>query len=160
MKGKRRKVPLRRRTEERTKSEDRKRKRRPKANEWKFQKMNSKVVVAGGPPSEERKGPARRLVGKNPLCALRKPSPFSFTAGTRPEEKKKPGIIRIYMGESPGRTSLTESLPMRHAPRKRARRPEDAQSRREKKWMRPTYKLAKLGLTSWPGVGNKSTSWF
>ena len=33
---------------------------------------------------------------------------FPFDAGTRPEEKKK-RIVRIYMGESPGRTSLTES---------------------------------------------------
>ena len=89
-KRKRNRDALRRRTEERSeeripkeKSEDRKR------MSGNFQKMNSKVVVAGGPPSEEGKGPARRLVGKNPLCALRKPSPFSFSAGTRPEEKKK-----------------------------------------------------------------------
>ena len=50
-----------------------------------FERPLENVVVV---PAD--KGRARPpACWKNPLCALRKPSPFPFDAGTRPEEKKK-----------------------------------------------------------------------
>ena len=61
------------------------------------------VLAASETAGKERARPP--ACSKNPLCATRKPSPFPFGAGTRPEEKKK-GKLLDYMGESPGRTSL------------------------------------------------------
>ena len=67
-----------------------------------FERPLEVVVVV--PAGKERARPP--ACWKNPLCAARKPSPFPFGAGTRPEEKKRKWRSLDYMGESPGRTSL------------------------------------------------------
>ena len=109
-KGKRDKVALRRRTEE-PKSEQRVKtergKRRP--NEPKNRNNEQQSGGGGGTAKWRREvGPPAGLLEKTRF-ALRVNHPLFPLPPAPAQKRRRNGFVRIYMGESPGQTSLTES---------------------------------------------------